>query len=117
MTARKNTRQHASPFAPGTVVKNRGRLWRVDGQEDDVLIATAIDTGEPEQLKFYIPFEDIRPGRLEPASPDIAGHAAAQDLLLRAYRLSLLHGPEMLAELLAPFLPDMEIGPQEAEVE
>ena len=86
-------------FAPGTVVKNRGRLWRVDGQEEDVLIATAIDTGEPEQLKFYIPFEDIRPGRLEPPSPDIVGHPAAQDLLLRAYRLSLLHGTAPLLSL------------------
>ena len=56
-------------FAPGIVVKNRGRLWRVDAQEGDVLIATAIDTGEPEQFKFYIPFDEIRPGRLEPPSP------------------------------------------------
>jgi hypothetical protein len=39
-----HAQQHA--FAPGTVVKNRGRLWRVDGQEEDVPIATAIDTGE-----------------------------------------------------------------------
>jgi hypothetical protein len=50
------TTQTADPiFPPGTVVKNRGRLWRVDGQDEDVLLATAIDTGEPEQLKFYIP--------------------------------------------------------------
>jgi hypothetical protein len=42
------TTQTDSPtFLPGTVVKNRGRLWRVDGQGEDVLIATAIDTGEP----------------------------------------------------------------------
>jgi len=62
------TRAQEHAFAPGTVVKNRGRLWRVDGHEEDVLITTAIDTGEPEQLKFYIPFEDIRPGRLDPPS-------------------------------------------------
>ena len=92
-----HTQEHA--FAPGTVVKNRGRLWRVDGQEEDVLIATAIDTGEPEQLKFYIPFENVRPGRLEPPSPDVVGHPAAQDLLLRAYRLSLLHGTAPLLSL------------------
>jgi hypothetical protein len=60
------TQSDRPTFPPGTVVKNRGRLWRVDAQEKDVLVATAIDTGEPEQLKFYIPFEEIRPGRLEP---------------------------------------------------
>ena len=59
-----HAQEHA--FATGTVVKNRGRLWRVDGQEEDVLIATAIDTGEPEQYKFYIPFEESRPCRRKP---------------------------------------------------
>jgi superfamily II DNA or RNA helicase len=93
------TQSDRPTFPPGTVVKNRGRLWRVDAQEKDVLVATAIDTGEPEQLKFYIPFEEIRPGRLEPPSPDIVGHPAAQDLLLRAYRLSLLHGTAPLLSL------------------
>jgi len=34
-------------FPPGTVVKNRGRLWRVDAHQAGVLIATAIDTGKP----------------------------------------------------------------------
>jgi hypothetical protein len=77
-------------FPRGSVVKNRGRLWRVDSQQEDILIATTIDTGEPEQVKFFVPFEDIRPGWLRPPSPKIVGHLAAQDLLLRAYRLSLL---------------------------
>ncbi|MFC2030590.1 DEAD/DEAH box helicase [Chloroflexota bacterium] len=93
------TQADTPAFAPGTVVKNRGRLWRVDAQEQDALIATAIDPGQPEQTKFYIPFEDLRPGRLEPPSPDIVGHPAAQDLLLRAYRLSLLHGTAPLLSL------------------
>ena len=79
-------------FAPGSVIRNRDRLWRVDAQLGDVLVATSIDGGETQQQRFYIPFEDIRPGRLEPPSPEIVGHPAAQDLLLRAYRLSLLHG-------------------------
>ena len=86
-------------YAPGTVVRTRSRLWRVDGQEGDVLIATSIDGGEAEQHKFYVPFEDIHPGRLEPPSPDIVGHPSAQDLLLRAYRLSLLHGTAPLISL------------------
>jgi hypothetical protein len=86
-------------FPPGSVIRARSRLWRVDGQEGDVLIATSIDGGEAEQAKFYVPFEDIRPGRLEPPSPDIVGHPGAQDLLLRAYRLSLLHGTAPLISL------------------
>ena len=86
-------------FAPGTVITNRNRLWRVDAHEGDVLVATSIDGGQAEQVKFYVPFEDIRPGRLEPPSPDIVGHPSAQDLLLRAYRLSLLHGTAPLISL------------------
>jgi hypothetical protein len=38
-----------STFAPGSVIRNRSRLWRVDGQEGDVLIATSIDGGEAEE--------------------------------------------------------------------
>ena len=88
-----------STFTPGTIITNRHRLWRVDGQQGDVLTATSIDGGEAEQVKFYLPFEDVRPGRLDPPSPDIVGHPAAQDLLLRAYRLSLLHGTAPLLSL------------------
>ncbi len=91
--------QTANVFSPGSVIRNRSRLWRVDAQEGDVLIATSIDGGEAEQTRFYVPFEDIRPGRLEPPSPDIVGHPGAQDLLLRAYRLSLLHGTAPLISL------------------
>jgi len=86
-------------YAPGTVIRARSRIWRVDGQGEDVLIATPIDGGEAEQTKFYVPFEDIQPGRLEPPSPYIVGHPSAQDLLLRAYRLSLLHGTAPLISL------------------
>ena len=86
-------------FAPGTVITNRHRLWRVDAQVGGVLMATSIDGGETEQQRFYIPFEDIRPGRLEPPSPAVVGHPAAQDLLLRAYRLGLLHGTAPLLSL------------------
>jgi ERCC4-related helicase len=86
-------------YAPGTVVRARSRLWRVDGQEDQVLIATSIDGGEAERIKFYIPLEEIEPGQLPPPSPDLVGHIAAQDLLLRAYRLSLLHGTAPLISL------------------
>ncbi|MBN1485503.1 MAG: DEAD/DEAH box helicase, partial [Chloroflexia bacterium] len=86
-------------FAPGSVISNRNRLWRVDAQVGDVLVATSIDSGESEQRRFYIPLEGIRPGRLEPPNPNIVGHPASQDLLLRAYRLSLLHGSAPLLSL------------------
>nr|NIQ78370.1 hypothetical protein [Anaerolineae bacterium] len=36
---------------PDTVIANRSRLWGVDGQADDVLIATSIDGCEVEQCK------------------------------------------------------------------
>jgi len=86
-------------FAPGTVIRNRNRLWRVDAQEGHVLTATAIDAGEALQARFYVPLERIRPGRLALPSGDTVGFPAAQDLLLRAYRLSLLHGTAPLLSL------------------
>jgi hypothetical protein len=61
-------------FAPGSVITNRNRLWRVDAQAGEVLVATPIDGGETEPRQFYIPLEHIRPGRLEPPSPEIVGH-------------------------------------------
>ncbi len=87
-------------FAPGSVIAVRNRLWRVDGQpEPDVLVASTIDGGETQQITFYVPFERIKPGRLAPPSPDRIGTIQAQDLLLRAYRLSLLHGTAPLLSL------------------
>jgi len=86
-------------FAPGSVIRNRSRLWRVDAQDANILIATSIDGGEAEPSRFYVPLEDIQPGRLEPPSPGVVGHIQAQDLLLRAYRLSLLHGTAPLISL------------------
>ncbi len=66
-------------YAPGSVIRNRDRLWRVDAQLGDVLVATSIDGGETQQQQFYIPLEDIRPSRLEQPSREIVGHALAQD--------------------------------------
>jgi hypothetical protein len=82
----------ATSLAPGTVIANRNRLWRADAHGGDVLVVTSSDGGEPEQLAFYVLFDEIRPVRLGPPSPDIAGNASAQDLLLRAGCLSLLQG-------------------------
>jgi hypothetical protein len=65
MADRVATQSDRPTFPPGTVVKNRGRSWRVDAQEEDVLVGTAIDTGEPEQLKLHVPLEENQPGRLD----------------------------------------------------
>ena len=87
-------------FAPGTVITARNRLWRVDGcPADDVLVATTIDGGEAQQVKFYVPYEEIASGHLDRPDADRVGHLAAQELLLRAYRLNLLHGTAPLLSL------------------
>ncbi|MDP9369979.1 MAG: DEAD/DEAH box helicase [Chloroflexota bacterium] len=52
-----------------------------------------------EQHRFFRPVERIEPGRLDPPAGDRVGHPSAQDLLLRAYRLSLLHGSAPLLSL------------------
>jgi superfamily II DNA or RNA helicase len=86
-------------YGPGSVIRARNRLWRVDGQpEDDVLVATTIDGGT-HRLKFYVPFEDIEPSHVPHPSPEIVGHIQSQNLLLRAHRLSLLHGTAPLLSL------------------
>ena len=91
---------------PGTIIRARRRLWRVDRQEEDTLIATTIDGGESEQHSLYLgkdahgqPFEKIEPARLDLPDATRIGHLATQDLLLRAYRLSLLHGSAPLLSL------------------
>jgi len=77
-------------FAPGAVVANRNRLWRVDAQEAYVPLATAVEGGEAQEARLYLPLETVQSGRLEPTSAHLVGHPAAQGFLLRAYRLSLL---------------------------
>ncbi len=93
-------------FRPGTIIRARRRLWRVDRHEGDELLATTIDGGETEQHRLYLgldptgqPFEYIEPARLDLPDPTRVGYPAAQDLLLRAYRLSLLHGSAPLLSL------------------
>ncbi|HNT77661.1 MAG TPA: helicase-related protein, partial [Anaerolineae bacterium] len=90
---------HPTSFTPGAVVAVRHRLWRVDAQTEAVLTATTIDGGTPEQRQFYVPFEQVVAAQLELPSPDVVGSPAAQELLLHAYRLSLLHGTAPLLSL------------------
>jgi SNF2 family DNA or RNA helicase len=71
----------------------------VDELDGDVLVATSIDGGQTEQHDFYLPFEDITPAQLDLPSQDKVGAPQSQDLLLRSYRLSMMHGSAPLVSL------------------
>lgn len=85
--------------APGRVIRNRDRLWRVDAVEGDVVEATPIGGPSQETHRFYAPVEDIAEGRLEPPRPDRVGNPAWQRLMLQARRLSMVHGTAPLVSL------------------
>lgn len=84
---------------PGYVIRNRNRLWRVDSRHGDELLVTSIDGGETEQHRFYVPFERIEPGRMDLPDANRVGHSQTNELLLRAYRLSMLHGSAPLLSI------------------
>ena len=88
-------------FALGSIVELRSRLWRVDDllNEGTVLVATSIDGAPVERRKFYVPFEKICAGKIEPPSSKVVGNYSAQDLMLRAFRLSMIHGAAPLLSL------------------
>jgi hypothetical protein len=88
----------AATFAPGPVMANHP--WLVDAQVGDVVVATAIDGGEPEPKEDFILFENIRPGNLKPSSPASVGHASLRELLLRACRPSSVHDSTLFRSLL-----------------
>jgi hypothetical protein len=71
----------ARSLQPGSVVRNRGRLWRVDDVDGEVLVATSIDGGLAEQYDFYLPFEDITSAQLDFPPPNRVGFPQSQDLL------------------------------------
>ncbi|HXF72198.1 MAG TPA: helicase-related protein, partial [Actinomycetota bacterium] len=84
---------------PGAVIRLRERLWRVDRVGETEFAATPLDGRDTYPRRFLRSLEepDVRPGALPPPDPGSPGDPAEQDLLLRAYRLSLIHGS-------APFL-------------
>jgi len=91
---------------PGAIIRARRRLWRVDRRLGDELFATTIDGGASEQHRLFLgvdpsghPFEQIEPAQLSLPDAGRVGYPAAQDLLLRAHRLSLLHGSAPLLSL------------------
>jgi hypothetical protein len=50
--------QNTQVYSPGSIIKNRSRLWRVDEVVDDILTATSIDGGNVVRHRFLIPFEE-----------------------------------------------------------
>jgi SNF2 family DNA or RNA helicase len=76
----------------GSIVKARSRLWRVDDINDEIMEATPIDGLIYSSKKFLIPIEKISPAKIEFPDPNVIGIPAFQDLLIRSYRLSLIHG-------------------------
>ncbi len=50
-------------FQPGTLIKCRKRLWRVDSQEENILHVTAVDEST-KHVKIFWPIEGIKPGNL-----------------------------------------------------
>jgi superfamily II DNA or RNA helicase len=84
-------------ISPGSIIELRSRLWRVDDLKDDVLTATTIEGTPLVKRKFFLPLENARPSTITPPDPEKVGNYQGQDLLTRAYRLSMIHGT-------APFL-------------
>ncbi len=83
----------------GAIVENRSRLWRVDAIEGKTITVTAIDGTHTERHRFYIPIEDFRPSKLPKPDYRVVGNFAAQNLMLRAFKLSLIHGTAPLISL------------------
>lgn len=86
-------------LSPGEIIEARSRLWRVDSIKENILEATPIDGLVLEQQKFYAPFEKIRKGKLLQPSVDIVGNLAQQKLLLKSYKLDLLHSTAPILSL------------------
>ena len=85
-------------YQPGTLVKARKRLWRVDSQEANILHVTAVNE-TTKQTRIYLPIEHVEPGNLPFPSPDIVGTPQAQKLMVDAFRLSMVNSTTPLRAL------------------
>lgn len=84
---------------PGQVIRNRNRLWRVDDIGEKTVTATPLDGNNTEKHRFYAPVEHIERGDLPKPDVNRLGNPQFQDLLIRANRLSMLHGTAPLMSL------------------
>ncbi len=81
----------------GRVVRMRNRLWRVDNVFDAEFTATPIDGRDTYSRRFLAELEEVAEGSVPLPNPAVSSDPAEQDLLLRAFRLSLVHGSAPLA--------------------
>jgi superfamily II DNA or RNA helicase len=86
-------------FSPGQIVKARSRLWRVDDALDKVLIVTSIEGTPVQTRKLYLPLESVSLAKINPPLADRVGNYSAQDLMIRAFKLSMIHGTAPLLSL------------------
>jgi hypothetical protein len=83
----------------GRVVRMRNRLWRIDNVLDGEFTATPIDGRDTYPRRFLSEIEELAEGSLPLPDPARTSDPAEQDLLLRAFRLSLVHGSAPLVGL------------------
>ena len=79
-------------IVPGRVVRMRERLWRIDRVLEDAFAATPLDGRDTDERRFHPLLEHIESGEVPLPGPDSIGSPQEQQLILDAYRLSLLHG-------------------------
>ena len=85
----------SSPVSPstGAVVRFRERLWRIDRVMDNqVFAATPLDGRDTTSRLFATALEDLREARMPFPEAGSAGTFATQQMLLDAFRVSLIHG-------------------------
>ena len=83
----------------GDIISLRNRLWRVDTIEGDILTATCIDGDSADSHRFFIPFENISKGQINPPNPEKIGDVATNRLLVQAFQYSMIHGTAPLTSL------------------
>ncbi|CAN1505616.1 DEXDc_RapA domain containing protein [Mycobacteriaceae bacterium] len=86
------TAHHDELLVPGTVVRLRERLWRVDYRDGLVFGATPLDGRDSQASRFHAALETVEPGELPFPDARALGDDRQQQLLLDAFKFSLLHG-------------------------
>ena len=76
----------------GQIVSIRNRLWRIDSIYKNEMTATSVDSIYNIQKRFYIPLEIIESTKIDFPPADRVGELSKQQLLINAYRISLIHG-------------------------
>jgi superfamily II DNA or RNA helicase len=71
----------------------------VDSREGEILTATCIDGDSAESHRFYMPFETIEQGQIQPPHPEKIGDVATNRLLVQAFQYSMIHGTAPLMSL------------------